>query len=314
MSRGRVASQVRRGHWQVVWPGVLADAGAILDAEQRAYAAVLATGRAGGPSLASDGHPRLDAIACGRTAARVLGLPLIDDDDPATRACEHLADEVAVRVPGSTLRRRTPDGDVRVLRRSVRRLDRADLVRTPNGLWLTSPLRTLVDCADLLTPEALVCAVDHALRIGLVDRPALAAAVAARRWCSGAVALRWAAERADERAESPAETLTRLALLPSLPGLVPQHRLLDGRGRILARFDLGDEALRLAVEADGKAGHAGPEMAAKDRLRDEVSRRHGWRTERVTWWQLRRDRSTVVRRVVEAAADQAAAGGQPRTW
>jgi hypothetical protein len=79
---------------------------------------------------------------------------------------------------------------------------------------------------------------------------------------------------ADGRAESPAETLVRLLLLPDLPGLVPQVRVLDGR-RVLARFDLADEELMLAVEADGRRGHAGEVMAAKDRARDATHRTAG---------------------------------------
>ena len=111
---------------------------------------------------------------------------------------------------------------------------------------------------------------------------------------------------ADRRAESPAETLARLALLPTMPGFVPQHRLLGPDGRVLARYDLADEDLRLAVEADGKAGHAGDRMVAKDRRRDRVSERHGWRTERVTWWELRCQRAAFVARIAEIAAERRA--------
>lgn len=303
-TRGHVDHQLELGAWQVLWPGVHMDAGVVPDAAQRAHAAVLASGGAGQPFSTDDGRRALHAAASGRTAARVLGLPLIDDADPSTSSQEHLLDEVCVVSPGRTLRHRSYNGGVRVLRRKVRVLRPADLRRTRSGLWLTSPLRTLVDCASVLTREALTCAVDDALRRGLVSEQDLAQAVAERAWSPGVVTLRWAVEHADRRAESPGETLARLALLPSLPGLVPQHRLRDGAGRILARFDLGDEELRLAVEADGKAGHAGPEMAAKDRLRDGVAQSHGWRTERVTWWELRRARDAFVRRVA-AAAEQA---------
>ena len=125
-----------------------------------------------------------------------------------------------------------------------------------------------------------------------------------RSWCPGVVHLRAAVARADRRTESPAETLARLALLPTMPGFVPQHRLLGPGGRVLARFDLADEELRLAVEADGKAGHAGPQMVAKDRLRGRVSEMHGWRTERVTWWELRCRRAAFVSRIAEVAQER----------
>ncbi len=43
-------------------------------------------------------------------AARVHGFPLIDDDDPATGAQEHLLDHVAVGVHATVLRREQTDG------------------------------------------------------------------------------------------------------------------------------------------------------------------------------------------------------------
>lgn len=302
-SRGVVQSQVRRGLWQVVWPGVYADAGQDLDTDQRARAAVLASGGDGPPFLGPDGQRSCAAVASGRTAARLHRLPLIDDRDPATGADEHLLEDVTVRTAAGPLRI-VRHGEQRVLRRTAQRLVPSEVGRRSSGLWVTTPVRTLVDLAGLLSPEALVCAVDSALHRHLVDEDQLAAAVREHAWSPGVVALRGGAARGDRRAESPAETLARLALLPVLPGLVPQHRLRDASGRVLARFDLGDEALRLAVEADGKAAHAGSVMAAKDRQRDRVSERHGWRTERVTWFELRCRRRAFVARVQEVAAER----------
>ena len=245
-----------------------------------------------------------DAVACGRTAARLHRWPLIDDRDPATGASEHLIDDVVTKGSRRTLRSRDPDGEVRVLRRYARALSSSDVTRTASGLAFTSPLRTMVDLAALLSFEALVCAVDHALHTGLVDGPALSSAVEQYAWQPGVAALRAAVALADRRAESPAETLARLALLPTMPGFVPQHQLVGRDGRVLARYDLADEDLRLAVEADGKAGHAGAQMVAKDRRRDLLSERHGWRTERVTWWELRCRRPCFVTRVAEIAAER----------
>ena len=281
---------VRRGEWRVVWPGVLTDAGTVLDPGQRAHAAALACGP--------------DAVVCGRTAARLHRLPLIDDRDPATAAQEHLVDDIMTFGSRRTLLARDPDGQVRELRRYARRLAPRDVVRTAGGLSMTSPQRTLVDLAALLSFDALVCALDHALHTGLVAPPAMTEAVEQHARHPGVVALRDAVNRADRRAESPAETLARLALLPTMPGFVPQHRLVGADGRVLARYDLADEELRLAVEADGKAGHAGAHMVVKDRRRDRVSELHGWRTERVTWWELRCRRETFVRRVAEVAEER----------
>lgn len=289
-TRGTVDGFLRRGEWQTVWPGVFTDAGTVLDPWQRAHAAVLACGRR--------------AVACARTAARLHGMPLIDDRDPTTGAQQHLFDDVATAGARRPLRMRAPDGEVRVLRRTALTLLPEDVVRTAGGLRVTGPLQTLVDLAALLSFEALACAVDHALHEHLVDEAQLATAVRERSWCPGVVALRDAVARADRRTESPAETLARLALVPTMPGFVPQHRLLGPDGRVLARYDLADVELRLAVEADGKAGHAGDRMVAKDRRRDRVSELHGWRTERVTWWELRRRRAGFVSRIAEVVEER----------
>jgi hypothetical protein len=285
-----IRAHLRDGYWQRLWPGTYTDAGSIPTPEQRAYAAVLASG--GRHQLAAG--PPVRIAAAGRTAARYWGFPLIDDDDPATGARECGTDDVHVRGGGRA--RTTASGE---LRRHDLVLRPGDLLRLPSGLVVTSPVRTLLHCASLLTLEALVCSLDDALHREVVTRAELEEAAAAHAGSPGAPAFRRALALADGRAESPAETLARLLLLPVLPGLEPQVRLLGGWGYVLARFDLGDRRARFAVEADGKRGHAG-DMAAKDRRRDRTSRSHGWRTERVTWWELRRQQELVVREMLQA--------------
>jgi hypothetical protein len=289
LSAGQVDALVRANTWQVPWRGVYADAGHVLDAEQRAWAAVLAAGGA----VSGSGGRRLRAVASGRTAARLWRVPLIDDEDPATGADDHRFDDVTV---DRNLVRQEHAGRCLVPQRSS--LGRDDVVQLSSGLWVTTPGRTLLDCALLLTAQALVCAVDAALHRHLVRRDELRPPP--RR--PGAALLRSAVSSADARAESPPETLARLLLLPRLPGLEPQVELFDHAARLIARFDLGDREARLAVEADGKAGHAGAAMVAKDRRRDRRTEALGWHTERVTWWELRREPAALVRRVVADAA------------
>lgn len=289
LAPGQVDALVRARTWQVPWRGVYADAGYDLDAEQRAWAAVLAVGGL-----------RLPAAACGRTAARVWDLPLVDDLDPATQGEEQLLDEVAVvrRLP----RQRWAGRELRPVRTP---LTSAEVVRSPSGVWVTSPLRTLVDCAGLLSPDALVCSMDAALHRRLVTPQDLRAAVRARAGRAHVLALDAAVRRSDGRAESPPETLARLLLQPVLPRLEPQVELLDETARLVARFDLGDREVRLAVECDGKRAHAGEAMVAKDRRRDRRTEAYGWRTERVTWFELRREQAAVLRRITDLHAARA---------
>ena len=302
---GLVRSALTSRSWQVVWPGVHCDAGFDLTAEQRCWAAVLASGGAGQPLLHGGPDPvtgrprrRLRAVACGRTAARFWGLPLVDDDDPATGASERLVDEVHVWAHLPALRH-----DDRVLERRRLHLGPSDIHRTADGLFVTSPLRTVLDLSASLPLEASVCALDAALHRGSVTVAELDGAVAGRRGQPWSRAVASAVAAADGRAESPIETLTRLLLLPALPELEPQVELRDRGGRVLARFDLADRRRRLAVEGDGKAAHSGPAMVAKDRARDLRSEEHGWVTERVTWYDVRcRQVQTRARVVARAEA------------
>jgi very-short-patch-repair endonuclease len=316
MTRGTL-NRIASRSWQIPFTGVYADAGYELSAVQWAQAAVLASGGAGQPM--EYGEPRADgsrrsrlvAVACGRSAARVWGLPLIDDADPATHATEYLLHDVQVwrSLPTMTAPARAggPDragGSDRAGRPDRPQLRRhrltglgGGLMQHGTGLWLTTPLRTALDCVTLVSPEAAVCVLDDGLHRELFTSAELTAAVAARAGKPGATALRAAVASADGRSESPNETLARLLLQPTLPGLEPQVQLHDERGRLLARFDFGDRAVRLAVDMDGKRGHAGEQMVAKDRKRDRASARHGWWTERGTWWEVRRDQAAFVARV-----------------
>jgi hypothetical protein len=284
LSEGTIARRVERGVWQRPHRGVYADGGVDLSPLMRGWAAVLARG----------GHGR--AWVAGRTLVRMLDLPLIDDDDPATGAYDRGHDDVAVRKgrPGSTgtLHARRPTFAPGV--------DTVLLGGCP-ALALTCALPGL---AAVLTLEALVCLLDAALHAEQLTAKELADVVTSAAGGRQAEVLREAARLADGRAESPAETLARLLLLPVLPGLEPQVRLTDEHARLVAIFDLGDRRLRLAVEADGRKGHAGDAMAAKDTRRDKSSRRLGWSTERCTWFDLRRRQADTVRRVVAAAEER----------
>ena len=281
LSPEQVEGRVRRLEWQRVRHGVLADGGVVLDPVMRGWACVLATG---GPGR---------AWAAGRTTARLLGLPLIDDCDPATGSTEHPHDDVAVQ----TGRRPDQRATLHVQRL---RLVRGDTVRV-NGCPSLSLVRAIPGLVRGLSHEALVCLLDAALHRQLLSPSALADVARTERGRPWGRRLQLAADAADGRAEAPTETLARLLLLPVLPGLVPQVELFDRGARLVARFDLGDERLRLAVESDGKRAHAGPVMAARDHRRDRRAGALGWTTERCTWFELRREQAQLVARVVATA-------------
>jgi hypothetical protein len=313
-SRHVVQRLVVEGTWQSPFRGVYADGGYQLTAEQLAWAAVLSTGSTMGtgaevPAAGRDG-PQPSVVACGRDAARVWGLPLIDDDDPATGSAEHLHHDVhtaaglARRVSNARplVDEELPPGSADEKRRILtpHRLDLTadDYVRRPSGLWVTTPLRTAWDCSFILKPEAHVCLLDRALQRALFTPADLLRAAISRAGVPGVRRFRAAIALADGRAEAPTETLARLLLLPVIPSLTPQVRVHDRYGRVVARLDLGDEHAKLAVELDGKRGHSGDAMVAKDRQRDRRTEVYGWWTERGTWYDVRVRQGEFVDRVV----------------
>lgn len=300
-----IAHDLAEGTLQSPFPGTYLDAGHEPDSAQWLAIAVLASSY-DVPAQLHEGDPvsALVAVGCGRTAARELGMPLIDDDDPATGVLEKVHHDVAVFRHLEAIRSRPRRGQPQqTLHRHQLRLQATDLVQHRSGLYLTGHLRTLFDLTALLTPEALVCAMDWALHHGHVTAEQLEQYADLHKGWRSTPAFRRAIERADGRAESALESLTRLLLKPVWPDLVPQVRLYDSRGLPVARLDHAVPEIRLAVESDGRAAHSGEIMKAKDDRRDRrVSVQHGYRTERVTWYDVRRRQHETLTRLVTVRA------------
>jgi hypothetical protein len=272
--------------WVAPWPGVLAPADVPLDRVTTAKAALLASGGLA-PRTTAKGTRVVAAVLCGRSALRWYELPLIDDADPATGGDEARIHDVHTWTRQRDLVVPAPGDAPRELRRHRLTLRKGELWRSASGVWVLSPARALFDGARLLTLEALVCAMDAALFRELCTRDELEETARAHLGREGAPRFRHALALADGRAESSGESLTRLLLLPALPRLQPQVRVVDERGRVVARLDLGDEESLFAVEFDGRSTHAGEAMVARDRRRARATGRHGWWTERVTWFDVR---------------------------
>jgi len=181
---------------------------------------------------------------------------------------------------------------------------RVSLVRSEianlRGLPVTTPLRTAWDVAAAHPVETSVPVLDELLHRGIVERTQLRAFADGRRGHPGAARARAAIESADGRAESPPES--RLRLLLERAGLtpVPQVRIRDRAGRVVARTDLGFPEERVGVEYDG-AHHAEPGQFTRDRVRLNAIQEAGWRIVFVTAADLR-NLDGAVRRVREALA------------
>jgi very-short-patch-repair endonuclease len=171
-----------------------------------------------------------------------------------------------------------------------------------------------VAISQLVLRSGLVAALvplDAALHHGRTDLDAVAAALAA----TGASARRRdraarVLTRADARAESPGETLTRTALVDAGLAVRSQVDVHDSSGRLVGRVDLlvGD---RVVVEFDGALKYAGAEgrdALVREKRREDALRELGHVVIRVVWADLERP-DLLVRRVRRAATGLSASGG-----
>lgn len=170
--------------------------------------------------------------------------------------------------------------------------------------WVTSPLRTVLDCVRALPADEALAIADSALRSGRVTPAQLLRAAETSPARGHAVAVRVAAA-ADRRAANPFESVLRSIAL-DVPGLllVPQVRIESTRtGRLTGRVDLADERLKIVAEADSFEFHGERALMERDRFRYDELAVDGWLVLRFTWLQVMKH-ATWVRSMLEAAVDR----------
>ncbi|NYF97257.1 DUF559 domain-containing protein [Janibacter cremeus] len=169
--------------------------------------------------------------------------------------------------------------------------------------WVTSRVRTALDCASLLEPDEAVAVLDSALREGTVDRDELLLAAAGlaplyRRKVDELVRF------ADPLAANPFESVLRW-IVSDIPGLgvQPQVRVTDDDG-LIGIVDLADEQLRIVIEADSFEWHGQREALERDCIRYNRLIAQGWLVLRFSWDQVmhhpERVRELVRRTVVQS--------------
>jgi hypothetical protein len=176
----------------------------------------------------------------------------------------------------------------------TRRLERRDVLPR-DGIFVTSPARTLLDLATVLSPEALKRAVRQAQAEHHVNIRQLADVLARSNGRRGGAALR--ALVAD--GPVPSRSVLEDVVYDLLVGAgIPRPEVnagfvLDGRPIFP---DLLWRAQRLIVEDDSTAYHSGPLALADDAERQAILESHGYRVLRVTWRQaIDRPRQTIAR-------------------
>lgn len=157
--------------------------------------------------------------------------------------------------------------DPRPMRRGVRtsrhgRLMEVDIV---DGVRCASVPETLLACARWVGLIDMVVLLDEVLHRRLCSRREIEAVIRPRR--PGAARLAEALARADERSESPYETLLRLLHVVCGVAVEPQSELRDDDGDLVARADLWLVGTNSFHEYDGDEHEKGPRRV-KDRRRD----------------------------------------------
>lgn len=190
-------------------------------------------------------------------------------------------------------------------------LDRHDVVtlRGPRGLsyTVTSPERTVIDCACSLEFHRAAVIGDHALRKG-ADRAKVAAILESMAGKRGVRKGRAVVESLDARAESPGETRTRLLFQSfGIQMPEPQIELVSRAGR--HRGDFGWRELRLIAEFDGRTKYFDykptDQAIFEERRREKALMEDDWTFFRIEWDDL--SAPAVLKSRLLSAMDKAAA-------
>ena len=165
---------------------------------------------------------------------------------------------------------------------------------------VTSPLRTVMDCATSMPFPRALAAADAALREGYVSEEVLVTAAA--RWHdAGRPAVVRVVLAADARADNTFESLLRGTLVEAgIGGFEPQVVIEDAGPR--KRVDLADVRRRIVVEADSFAWHGGRSALRRDAARYDELVAGGWLVLRFAWEHVVGRAVWVARTVREACA------------
>lgn len=137
--------------------------------------------------------------------------------------------------------------------RGVTRYRTTDLTDQERCDHVTSPVRTLLDCARLLPFAEALAVADSALRSGMVGALELRSAGERCRG-PGSRQARQVVAAADGRAANPFESALR-AVHRDIPGLRLEPQFEIAGDGFVSCVDLADERLRIVIEADSYAFH-----------------------------------------------------------
>jgi len=157
---------------------------------------------------------------------------------------------------------------------------------------VTSPARTVCDCARLLPFEQGVVVADAALRMELVTAAELADEISRSAGLKGVGRARAVVNFADSRSESVGESRSRVMFQTApLPQMELQYKIDDDIGRFIARVDFAIPRLKIAGEFDGRVkygrllrpGQDPGDVVFAEKIREDRAREVGWQMVRWVW-------------------------------
>ncbi|MHA3019480.1 endonuclease domain-containing protein [Mycobacterium sp. BMJ-28] len=253
LDAGALTSWELRRFYEAVYPGVWVPRGIELSPVQRAQAAWLWSGREG--------------VVAGLSASAMLGTKWIDAGEPAQLLHTN---------------RRPPPG----LTLHTERLHPDDVTGT--DIVTTTPARTAFDLGRWLPFAQAVQRVDALLAATSVKVVDIETVAQRNPRARGLKQLRRLLPVVDGGAESPYESLTRLALVEAgFPHPHTQIELFDANGHVLARLDMGWPEYHVAVEYDGAQHWLDATQRSWDIDRAAMLDERGWIVIRVSAGLLR---------------------------
>jgi very-short-patch-repair endonuclease len=272
-ARALTFRELRRFH-AAVYPGVWAPRDLELAPVQRARAAWLWSGRSG--------------VLAGLSASAMHGAKWIDARDPAELIHTNRRPPRLLTVHSDSLL----DGETQLI----------------DGMATTTPARTAFDLGRRLPFVEGVKRIDALMNATHVEAADVLSVAERHRGVRGLIRLRRALDHVDGGAESPYESLRRLVLtVNGFPDLETQIEVVDQRGGVVARLDMGWREYRVAVEYDGAQHWTDSRQRTWDIDRLAMLESLGWIVIRVSAGLLHNRPEVVVERARAALTSRGCA-------
>jgi len=267
-----IPERAMRTLYEPLYPGVYVPWGIEPSATERAKAAWLWSHRRG--------------VVAGPSAAAMLGAKWID----GTRPAELIHDN---RKPPRNLAVHT---DALAL----------DETQECDGIPVTTPARTAFDLGRRTTSRvAAVQLLDALANATHVTASDVEAVMAAHPGARGLPRLRTVLPLVDGGAESPRETLARLALVDAgLPAPTTQFEVFGRYGEFIARLDMAYEDVKIGIEYDGPQHWTDPAVRQRDIDKQFELTALDWLMVRVSRDMMRYRRREYVSRVESALRER----------